>query len=302
MPERGGEDRARRGPQPANDARDTGESEDPLPPEGLQLLRLIHQDFSLLRACARDLVAPFGEYDDYELLRPPPDEPITWGYFDGEIGKLFEAIQGQIAGFNEVVTRVEAEVTRLAAAYAHAAGPERVREQGYVRIMADGREDWEGPLLAERADPYGGKYWAERIAPRDDPDSVRVGGVQHLLLGEHDPPPGTPGDGGGDYYIRFDDGRFVHAKNVELIGPIPREHRFTLRDNADFLDRASWDALRVGGERQATESREHAASAGPAHPRPSEIARACSHHPAGGEETEPAGPSRGGDYGDSHSA
>lgn len=216
-------DRASQAHQPSDNAPHSEDVKAGLSPEGRQLLQLIKQDFSLLRSGLSNTLGAFIDYDDNEFGPPSPEEPITGADLEETIGMLREGVEGHIIGLDNLIARFEAEVNRLAEAFSHLAGPEGVRAQGYVRLLAKDRSDWEGPLLAERANPFGGDFWGERIARKDDPASVRVDGVQYMLREEHDHLPGFKGHGGRDFYIRFHDGRLVHTTNLWLNGPIPQE-------------------------------------------------------------------------------
>jgi hypothetical protein len=221
------------------DTKQMAESEPPSP-EGEQLLQLIRQDFFLLRCAIDHTAIPLVQHLNEEM-RPSGDEPTTYEEVDKLVGTLLEGVNAQIEHIYELAGRVESEVKRLAEAFIERAGPEGVRAQGYRRIFGDGQGDWEGPLIAERENPFGGDYWGERIAIKDQPASVRVDGVQYILEGEHDHLPGFKGHGGADFYIQFEDGRLAHTTNLWLNGPIPEEHKEQLHDNAAFLEKSAYD-------------------------------------------------------------
>jgi hypothetical protein len=150
-----------------------------LSPEGRQLLQLIRQDFFLLRSAAEKATEAFdSEYHHPDCNIFLPGEPITEDHVARLVGDIEEKVREQVEQVVTLINRVETEVNRLATAFAERISPEEIRRHGYERILFGGKGDWEGPLLEERGNPFGGDYWGARVAIKDEPFSVRVGGTQ----------------------------------------------------------------------------------------------------------------------------
>lgn len=77
-------------------------------------------------------------------------------------------------------------------------------------------------------------YWHTRIAEKDDPFSVRIGG-KHYTIHADDAPKGARGFGGVLHTIRFFDDSVVETRNLWSQGEIPARFRDRLLDNASFI-------------------------------------------------------------------
>lgn len=80
-------------------------------------------------------------------------------------------------------------------------------------------------------------FWLEWVGMQYQPEVARIDGEHFFVRPRVDPPHEGLGFGGGEFSIRFFDGRIASTNNLWWQGVIPECFRKLLPDNAVFLDR-----------------------------------------------------------------
>lgn len=80
-------------------------------------------------------------------------------------------------------------------------------------------------------------YWNEKVEIKDNPNAVRIEGVQYFIGIENTSIFATPfrGCGGRYFKIKFFDDRIIETTNLWVNGKIPFNFKHLLTDNAKFI-------------------------------------------------------------------
>jgi len=78
-------------------------------------------------------------------------------------------------------------------------------------------------------------YWNEKVAIKDNPNVVRVDGVQYVIGTGNEPISSFRGFGGRKFEIEFFDGWVVETTDLWCNGTIPFYFKNLLPDNAKFI-------------------------------------------------------------------
>lgn len=89
-----------------------------------------------------------------------------------------------------------------------------------------------GAIMVEHGVCFNCAFWIEKLAVKDSPDVVRVGGTHYWV--EHNDT-AFKGFGGAAFSIKWNDGRTLKCSNLWCQGDIPEHFREELPDNAVFV-------------------------------------------------------------------